>query len=172
MVRTSPRASRPLSQQIERQISGIAEKLDAAEHRSGDLGAIERGIQQLTLQVREAREEAVITAERVARQVAADIAPQGGMEVTALKRDIESLHVNQSESEQRTHETLEAVHDTLERLVERLATVETGIRSEPQAAAHAPQPRRLHGAHRTPGTGDAGHPRDAGGRAGRARTGA
>ncbi len=133
--------------QIERQISGIAEKLDAADQRNGDLSAIERGIQQLTLQVREAREEAVVTAERVARQVAADIAPQGGMEVTALKRDIESLHVNQSESEQRTHETLEAVHDTLERLVERLATVETGVRSAPQTAhvpqpAYAPQPER------------------------------
>ena len=68
------------------------------------------------------------------------------MEVSALKRDIESLHVNQSESEQRTHETLEAVHDTLERLVERLATVETGIRCR-AAAAPACAPARLRGAH-------------------------
>ena len=42
----------------------------------GDLGAIERGIQQLTLQVREAREDAIATAERVARTVAADM-PRG-----------------------------------------------------------------------------------------------
>ena len=62
----------------------------------------------------------------------------------ALKRDLESLHINHVESDQRTHETLEAVHDTLERLVERLATVETGARTEPHAT-HAPaapqQPR-------------------------------
>src|SRR5436305_2189072 len=112
---------------LERQILNIADKLDAAEHKTGDLRGIERGIQQLTLQVREAREEAIATAERVARKVAADMADASpGGDVSSLKRDLESLHVNHAESEQRTHETLEAVHDTLERLVERLATMETG----------------------------------------------
>src|SRR6185295_5392503 len=126
---------------LERQIHGIAERIEAADQKFGDLGAIERGIQQLTLQVREAREETVATAERVARRIAADMAesvPKSGAEVTALKRDLESLHVNHVESEQRTHETLEAVHETLERLVERLAMVETGVGAEPQPA-HAPQ---------------------------------
>jgi localization factor PodJL len=116
---------------LERQILGIADKLEAADHRFGDLSAIERGIQQLTLQVREAREEAVATAERVARRVAADMAdavPNAGADVSALKRDF-------VESEQRTHETLEAVHDTLERLVERLATMETGAQAAPQSYA-------------------------------------
>ena len=120
---------------IERQILHIADKLDAADHKTGDLRAIERGIQQLTLQVREAREEAIATAERVARKVAADMAdavPAPGADVSALKRDLESLHVTHVESEQRTHETLEAVHDTLERLVERLATIETGVARRPR----------------------------------------
>jgi localization factor PodJL len=123
---------------LERQILHIADKLDSADHKAGDLRAIERGIQQLTLQVREAREEAVATAERVARKVAADMAdaaPSAGADVSALKRDLESLHVTHVESEQRTHETLEAVHDTLERLVERLATIETGPRHAPDAYA-------------------------------------
>jgi len=131
---------------LENQILHIAEKLDAAEHKTGDLQAIERGIQQLTLQVREAREEAIATAERVARKVAADMSdavPAGGADVSALRRDLESLHVNHVESEQRTHETLEAVHDTLERLVERLASIETAPPA-PQAfaapASHAPAP--------------------------------
>jgi localization factor PodJL len=132
---------------IERQILHIADKLDAADHKTGDLRAIERGIQQLTLQVREAREEAIATAERVARKVAADMAdtvPAPGADMSALKRDLESLHVTHVESEQRTHETLEAVHDTLERLVERLATIETGAHSAPQAyapQAYAPPPQ-------------------------------
>ncbi|MEJ0075138.1 MAG: hypothetical protein WDO17_06785 [Alphaproteobacteria bacterium] len=121
---------------LERQILHIADKLDAADHKTGELRAIERGIQQLTLQVREAREEAIATAERVARKVAADMADAApGADVSSLKRDLESLHVNHVESEQRTHETLEAVHDTLERLVERLATVETGPHAAPQAYA-------------------------------------
>ncbi|MGZ6253912.1 MAG: hypothetical protein ACXWM1_12690, partial [Candidatus Binataceae bacterium] len=119
--------------QLERQIAGLAEKIDAADQRSGNLSGIERGIQQLTLQVRAAREDAATTAERVARTVAADLAstlPHASVDVSALKQDLETLHANQSESEQRTHETLEAVHDTLERLVERLAMVETDVRAD------------------------------------------
>jgi len=115
-------------EQLERQIHGIAERIEVADQKFGDLSAIERGIQQLTLQVREAREESAATAERVARRIAADMAeavPRTDVEVSSLKRDL-------AESEQRTHETLEAVHDTLERLVERLAAIET--------SAHAPQP--------------------------------
>src|SRR5207237_5102362 len=98
-----------------------------------------RGIQQLTMQVREAREESAATAERVARKVAADMAevvPRTDAEISALKHDL-------AESEQRTHETLEAVHDTLERLVERLATIETGAPAGHSAyasrPAHAPE---------------------------------
>src|SRR4051812_1334930 len=126
---------------LERQILNIADKLDAAEHKTGDLRGIERGIQQLTVQVREAREEAIATAERVARKVAADMADAApGADVSSLKRDLESLHVNHVESEQRTHETLEAVHDTLQRMVERLATMETGARAAPQAYTPPSQP--------------------------------
>jgi localization factor PodJL len=123
--------------QLERQIAGLAEKIDAADQRSGNLSAIERGIQQLTMQVRAAREDAATTAERVARTVAADLAstlPHASVDVSALKQDLETLHANQSESEQRTHETLEAVHDTLERLVERLAMVETDVRADERPA--------------------------------------
>src|SRR4051794_10779272 len=117
---------------LERQILNIADKLDAAEHKTGDMRGIERGIQQLTLQVREAREEAIATAERVARAVAAEI-PRGND--ASFRQDLETLHTYQAESDQRTQDTLEAVHETLERLVERLANVET-----------APQPAPAHGA--------------------------
>ena len=112
---------------------GIAEKIEAADRNS--ISGIERGIQQLTLQVREAREEAITTAERVARAVAADI-PRGNDE--SVRHNLEALHAYQAESDQRTQDTLEAVHDTLERLVERLAKVETGL----HAPAHAPEPVR------------------------------
>ena len=137
-----------------RQIATISDKMDAADQRFAGLSAIERAMQELNAQTRQAGEQAAAAAERAAhqageqaaaaaeraalqagelaaaaadraaRQVAADI-PHSGAEVIALKRDLESMHVNQVESEHRTHETLEAVHDTLERLVERLAAVET-----------------------------------------------
>jgi len=119
-------------EQLERRIMGIAERIEAADQKFGDLSGIERGIQQLTLQVREAREEAITTAERVARAVAADM-PRGNDE--AFRHDLEALHTYQAESDQRTQDTLEAVHDTLERLVERLANVETGLHAAPAPAA-------------------------------------
>ena len=126
--------------QIERRIMGLADKIEAADQRFGELGAIERGIQHLTHQVREAREEAVSTAERVARTLVADL-PQAGGDISAFRRDLEALHAHQAESDQRTQDTLEAVHETLERLVERLASVETGFNAQPPAAAPAPAPK-------------------------------
>ena len=94
--------------------------------------------------MREAREEAAATAERVARRVAADMAE--AVPTDAIRARSRSLTRDHAESEQRTHETLEAVHDTLERLVERLATVETELRmrrSPPQRRTRIHAPRDL-----------------------------
>ena len=124
-------------EQLERRIMSIADRIETADQRSGDLSAIERGIQQLTLQVREAREESAATAERVARAVMSDM-PRGDSEL--VRRDLETLHAHQAESDQRTQETLEALHETLERLVDRLASVETGMHA-PAASRCAPPSR-------------------------------
>jgi localization factor PodJL len=120
--------------QLERQIMRLADKIEVADQRFGNIGAIERGISQLMDEVQAARADAVSAAERVARSAASEGGP--GAEVTTLKRDLASLQANQSE----THDTLEAVHDTLERLVERLAMVETDIRSDVPAPAGARGP--------------------------------
>ena len=56
-------------------------------------------------------------------------APRGGIEspdADALKRDV-----------QRTQDSLEAVHGTLGHVVDRLATIEAGIRSNPEPRAAA-----------------------------------
>jgi localization factor PodJL len=124
--------------QLERQIMRLADKIEVADQRFGNIGAIERGISQLMEQVQAARADAVTAAERVARSVASEGGAGAGAEVTTLKRDFASLQANQSE----THDTLEAVHDTLERLVERLAMVETDIRTDaPPPAADAARAR-------------------------------
>jgi localization factor PodJL len=120
--------------QLESRIMSLADRMETAGQRTGDLSGIERGIHQLTMQVREAREDAVATAERVARAVIAE-APRGGdPAVSAVRQDLEALHAHQTESDQRTQDTLEAVHETLERLVERLAGVETGMKAAPPQA--------------------------------------
>jgi localization factor PodJL len=123
-------------EQLEARIMGLADRIETAGQHSGDLGGIERGIQHLTMQVREAREDAIATAERVARAVMADM-PRSDAGMAAFRQDLETLHAHQAESDQRTQDTLEALHETLERLVDRLASVETGLHAEPR---HAPAP--------------------------------
>lgn len=123
--------------QLEQRIMGLADRIETAGQRSADLTGIERGIQQLTMQVREAREEALTTAERVARAVVADM-PRGGDD--QVRRDLETLHAHQSESDQRTQDTLEAVHDTLERLVERMGSIESDLRTAPARSAELSRP--------------------------------
>jgi localization factor PodJL len=130
-------------EQLEARISGLADRIETSGGRSADLGGIERGIQQLTLQVREAREDAIATAERVARAVMADM-PNSEAGLAAFRQDLETLHAHQAESDQRTQDTLEALHETLERLVDRLASVETGLHAPPRgAAAPMPAPHEL-----------------------------
>ena len=128
--------------QLEQRIMGLADRIETAGQKSNELTGIERGIQQLTLQVREAREEAIATAERVARAVAAEV-PRNDAGIEAFRQDLEALQAHQVESDQRTQDTLEAVHETLERLVERLASVETGLHAPRQSAPAPvmPEPR-------------------------------
>jgi localization factor PodJL len=127
-------------EQLEARIVGLADRIETAGQRTGDMSGIERGIQQLTMQVREAREDAIATAERVARAVMADM-PSSDAGIAAFRQDLETLHAHQAESDQRTQDTLEALHETLERLVDRLALVETGLHAEPR---HAPAPAMAH----------------------------
>ncbi|MEA2929718.1 MAG: localization factor PodJL, partial [Hyphomicrobiales bacterium] len=58
--------------QLERQIMRLADKIEVADQRFGNIGAIERGISQLMEEVQAARADAVTAAERVARSVASE----------------------------------------------------------------------------------------------------
>jgi localization factor PodJL len=98
---------------LEDRIVRLVEKLDASDARLDHLGAIERGLADLLIQMEGQRMSA----------------PRGGTEghdADSIKRDV-----------QRTQDSLEAVHGTLGHVVDRLATIEAGIRSNPQPRASA-----------------------------------
>jgi localization factor PodJL len=103
---------------IESQIAKLSEKIAASDARLGNAEMIERGLADLFLQIEEVRANAIEAAE--------------------FKRDLADLRFSQSESERRTRETLDAVHTTVERLVDRLAQIETGKRAEPVRESHVP----------------------------------
>jgi localization factor PodJL len=99
---------------LEDRIVKLVEKLDASGARFSQLEAIEKGLADLLAQTEIQR----------AGGGAATANPQPAVNVDALQRDIA-----------RTQNSLESVHGTLGQVVDRLAMIETGIRS-----ASAPRP--------------------------------
>jgi localization factor PodJL len=89
---------------LEERIATLLERLDTSDERLNQLSTIERGLSDLQIQIEQQRQSAERdNAERT--------------ETDSLKRDF-----------QRTQDTLERVQDTLGQVVERLATIEAGIR--------------------------------------------
>ncbi|MGL5138045.1 MAG: hypothetical protein ACRC7G_09785, partial [Beijerinckiaceae bacterium] len=127
---------------------------------AGDVAAIERGLQDLFLQMERMKREMTDATERAARQVA-EATAQGFVErqlnlqqqSTAsiaedetVQRALTDLHVAQQESERRTTQTLEAVHSTLHRVIDRLVDMERDMQKAAIAAAVVPaSPRQSDG---------------------------
>src|SRR5690606_9638136 len=96
---------------LEDRIVRLAEKLDASDSRFANLEAVERGLADLLSQTE--------------NQQRREPPPQSSANehVDALRLDVA-----------RTQDSLEAVHSTLGILVDRLAIIETGIRTQAEAA--------------------------------------
>ena len=98
---------------LEDRIVKLVEKLDASDARLNHLEAIERGLAELLIHLEHQR------LPNLGRP--GDPPP----EVEGLTRDVADLR----QTEKRTQESLELVHGTLGHVVDRLATIETDMRS-------------------------------------------
>ena len=101
---------------LEDRIVSLAAKLDASDARLNQLGAIERGMAELLVHIQELRDGGTSAAPRgndIKREIAKEIA--------------------------RTQDSLEAVHGTVDTVVDRLAVLETE-RREPVVAQPMPDP--------------------------------
>ena len=126
--------------EIEKHILALAAKIDAADARFGQLGTIERGLSDLFVQMEEMRSSTIDAAEHAARNAVADLnkeGPAAEAAVEALKGDIDNLRQAQAASEERTVGSLEAVHQTLERVVRRIAEMDTPVRLPARTEAEA-----------------------------------
>jgi len=106
---------------LEDRIAGLVEKLDASDARLNHLEAIERGLAELLIHLEH---------QRVPNLARAGSVPP---EVDELSRDIADLR----QTEKKTLDTLEVVHGTLGHVVDRLAMIETDIRSKPRQRIEA-----------------------------------
>lgn len=99
---------------LENQIVALVQRLDASDSRLGHLEAIERGLGDLLVHIEEIR----------ANKNTGAVREDGAPVVAQLQQQLA-----------RTQSALDAMHGTLGIVVDRLATIEKGVR-EPRPAAH------------------------------------
>jgi localization factor PodJL len=117
---------------LEQRIIGLAQKLDAAD--AGHVAAIEARMADLIDDLKEAHALALETAQSTTRSITREMLAARTAtddEVGALRGDVSTLSAAQADIDRRTAGTLDAIHDTLARLLERMATIETEISAPP-----------------------------------------
>ncbi|NJL08586.1 MAG: hypothetical protein HC900_10240 [Methylacidiphilales bacterium] len=130
---------------IDLRLDRIVERLDQSDNRLSQLDAIERGLNDLFAQLEESRSSAIDAARAAVRDI-------GMAPVNDLMRDLSDLRSAHRETEVRTHDTLESVHGTLERVVDRLAMLEEDMarRGEGAPGERPGTPLPLHRRRRRP----------------------
>jgi localization factor PodJL len=125
---------------LESHIKELSARLDHGAGAIPALASIEAKIAELFAGLEAAREEMTEAAEAALRKATLEVLREANGAVTRLnptfKQELDELRRTQDESGVRTHETLSVVHETLERVVDRLAVFEeelTELRDAPPA---------------------------------------
>ena len=134
------------SHDIEDRIAEVSERLGRTEQQLASVETIERAVNQLFDTIEQQRKWTEDVAENAANRMAQQImaaGPQqvsltGSPEIQALEQGLHAVRTAAENADQRNQETLEAVHDTLEQIVGKLAELETAAIGQRVAAAAAP----------------------------------
>ncbi|MDB5533225.1 MAG: hypothetical protein JWO28_1540, partial [Hyphomicrobiales bacterium] len=126
----TPAAFDALQEQIER----LARRLDQSDASLGRLPDLHRSIADIIGMLEENRTASVNAAEKAAREALSQIGAVGAQD-NALRaqiaQEIANLRNGQDATDRKTRATLTAVHETLEKVVDRLAMIEDGIDQKP-----------------------------------------
>jgi len=121
---------------LEQRVSYLLERLEAStDHGAGNIGRVEDGLQDILrrLETQHASFAALAESSRSAVQPA-----DSGL-IDIVKRELSDIRFSQSETGRHTQDSLEAVHNTLGHVVDRLAMIEGDLRAV-RSAPVAPQP--------------------------------
>jgi localization factor PodJL len=132
---------------LEQRIMGLAQKIDAAD--AGHVAAIEGRMADLIDDLKEAHALALETAQSTTRSITREMLAAHSAtdeEVDALRHDVSALSSAQADIDRRTAGTLDAIHDTLARLLERMATIETELSAAPPGRSPSDPPGSTLGA--------------------------
>ena len=124
---------------LEQRVSYLLERLESADQRSGNLGRVEEGLHDIMRHL-EAQHAHLASLADATRNTAS---PQPMMDsgiVDLVKRELSDIRFSQSETDRRTQDSLETVHNTLGHVVDRLAMIENDLRTVRTAPPPAPAP--------------------------------
>ncbi len=115
---------------FEQQLASVNERIGHAEQQLGHFDTIERAITQLYESLEQNRALASQAAEEAVGRAADRLTGQApalgpSLEMQALEDGLRAVRDSAAASDQRNQETLEAVHETLEQIVNKLAELET-----------------------------------------------
>jgi localization factor PodJL len=120
---------------LEQRVSYLLERLEASsDQRPGNVGRVEEGLQDI-LRHLENQRAAFATLSESNRSAAE---PDNGL-VDMVKRELSDIRFSQLETDRHTQDSLEAVHNTLGHVVDRLAMIEGDLRTV-RTQPVAPQP--------------------------------
>ncbi len=111
------------------QIDGLAQRVAHSEQQHSGIQAIEKSIAQLFESVEQTRNFATEAAEQAVGRAAEQMRANGGepsdaATIQAIEQGLQALKSSAEGADQRNQETLEAVHDTLEKVITRLVALE------------------------------------------------
>jgi localization factor PodJL len=117
-------------QALEKQIAAVNDRVGRTEQQLGHLETMERAIHQLYESLEQSRTQASQMAEDAAnravdRLLSAQQISGPSPELRAMEEGLRAVRESAAGAEQRNQETLEAVHETLEQIVNKLAELET-----------------------------------------------
>jgi localization factor PodJL len=121
---------------LEQRVSYLLERLEASgDHGRGNLGRVEDGLQDILRHLETQHANFAALTENSRNMVP----PQDPGIADLVKRELSDIRFSQSERDRHTQDSLEAVHNTLGHVVDRLAMIEGDLRSV-RSPPLAPQP--------------------------------
>ena len=153
----------PAIAELRHQVNRIATRLDTAEGQFAVLESIEGNLSQLFSSIDASRQAAIDAAEQAAysavQQAMSSSAGSGNVEtgdaLTALERGLVEVKNQAATADKHNQETLEAIHDTLKQVIERVGNLETGTARPSLGDGASSSPYRS-GSLRAPHFGSAG----------------
>jgi len=123
---------------LEQRVSYLLERLESSSDSrgGGNLGRVEDGLQDILRHLETQHANFAALAEN-SRSAAA---PRDDGLIDSVKRELSDIRFSQSETDRRTQDSLETVHNTLGHVVDRLATIEGDLRNVRVAPVAPPAP--------------------------------